>query len=119
MSKITFLSSNIDRYEDLTQRIDKIKQTFANKLYDFYLLQEIYDDKDLKYITPDGYYSLPVSICGNSIISKFKPIKSSIASERIILQDIVGQWDSFSKEVADEKDNNNIGCMRDEKEGAV
>jgi endonuclease/exonuclease/phosphatase family metal-dependent hydrolase len=78
MNKITFLSSNIDRYEDLPQRIDKIKQTFANKLYDFYLLQEIYDDKDLKYITPDDYYSLPVSICGNSIISKFKPIKSSV-----------------------------------------
>lgn len=78
MKKINFLSSNIDRFEDLPQRIDKIKKALNNKLYDFYLLQEIYDDKDLKYITPKNYYYLPVSKCGNSIISKVKPNNSFV-----------------------------------------
>ena len=78
MKNIKFLSSNIDRYEDLPKRIDKIKKAFNNKLYDFYLLQEIYDDNDLKYITPKNYYSLPVSNCGNSIISRIKPNNSFV-----------------------------------------
>ena len=92
MKKIKILSSNIDRYEDLPQRIDKIKKAFNNKLYDFYLLQEIYDDNDLKYITPKNYYSLPVSKCGNSIISRIKPNNSFVIDLEEV-DAICGQYD--------------------------